>query len=399
MSKTDVFTPIESEENKELQSDAANHVAALQHKITILCPLRNVPAWGGYVFAVAIIIASYGLHYYFRSIFPHPFLLFFPAIFLTSFLFSRGSGYFAAVLGSLLGYYFYLKPEDSWAFKGFGESLSVIIFLGISCAAAWVIESFRNTVDELGESLAALENAHEQLEEFAHIVSHDLKEPARGIYNYATFLEEDYRDRLDGDGRDKLRVVKDQALRMTDLIDNLLRYALIGKEKQFEEANTGEIVTDVLKCMEIKLQEENVKVSVDGDFPRLSCNKVHLGEVFRNLITNAIKYNDKPEKLIEIGCRIQDPRAKKFEFFVRDNGIGIPKKRQQDVFKMFRRLHSRSKYGGGTGSGLAIVKKIIEGHGGKVWIESEEGKGCTFFFYVDTAFCEKVRSRAGKMPA
>ena len=137
----------------------------------------------------------------------------------------------------------------------------------------------------------------------------------------------------------------------------------------------------ILETLESSLKEQEVTVNVANDMPTVICDSTKVGEVFRNLITNALKYNDKEEKRIDIGWHKDDEGNP--VFFVRDNGIGIKDKDLDKVFKMFTRLHARDKFGGGTGSGLTLARKIIQRHGGEMWVESEYGVGTTFYFNVD----------------
>ena len=151
-------------------------------------------------------------------------------------------------------------------------------------------------------------------------------------------------------------------------------------------------MTDVLDTVHISLEEQNVDVRIPKPLPTLACDQARIGEVFRNLVTNALKYNDKDEKWIEIGWGESDagrePQSSSpahvthhtAAFYVRDNGIGIPEKNINSVFGIFNRLHEQDEYGGGTGIGLTIVKKIIEKHGGEIWAESVYGDGTTFHF-------------------
>jgi signal transduction histidine kinase len=233
--------------------------------------------------------------------------------------------------------------------------------------------------DRLGES-------NQRLDDFVHIVSHDLKEPVRGIYNFSTFLLEDYKDKL-GDGEEDLRTLKNLSMRMNDLIDDLQKYARIGKEEApLEDVDLNKMVSDVLELMKIQINKDKVSISVNGGLPTVRCSKAHLAEVFRNLIVNAIKYNKSSPKKIDIGYLQNHPRHPGGRvFFVKDNGIGIEEKHREVVFKIFRRLHGRDEYGGGTGSRLAIVKKLVEQHKGEVWIESNPEGGSIFLFYVNCA--------------
>ena len=209
------------------------------------------------------------------------------------------------------------------------------------------------------------------------------KEPLRGINNYATFLVEDYGDKLGEDGRQRLETLQKLSHRMELLIDSLLTYSRVGRvDLACKETDLQAVVEDVLFTLQHGLDEAGVRVHIDRPLPTIHCDGARIAEVFRNLISNAMKYNDKSDKRIEIGyIGPDDPGAKKdvgYVFFVRDNGIGIPEKHLDKLFKMFKRLHGRDKFGGGTGVGLTIVKKIVEKHQGRVWAESEHGQGTTF---------------------
>ncbi|MGC1863023.1 MAG: PAS domain S-box protein [Methylocystis sp.] len=235
---------------------------------------------------------------------------------------------------------------------------------------------------------AELASSNQELDDFAYIASHDLKEPLRGIHNYAGFLIEDHGDRLGDDGRAKLETVKRLAQRLEGLINSLLTFSRVGRvELAVQETDLNQILAEVLDSLAITLKEKGVEVRIPKRLASLRCDQVRIAEVFRNLITNAIKYNDKPTKWIEIGgCAEGEPRGSgKFRpgeaaFYVRDNGIGIQEKHLEAVFQIFKRLHSRDRYGEGTGAGLTIVKKIVERHGGRIWVDSKTGEGSTFYF-------------------
>ena len=242
---------------------------------------------------------------------------------------------------------------------------------------------------------SALERSNRDLDEFADIVSHDLKEPLRGIHNYAGFLLEDYGDKIDEDARSKLNTLSRLAARMDDLIDSILHYSRVGRsDLAVRETNLETVLTESLLSLQVALQERGVEVRIPRPLPVVPCDSVRMGEIFQNLISNAAKYNDKPGKWIEVGwtddpdCTRGDPPPAGVEnraqesmvFYVRDNGIGVREKHYQDVFRMFRRLNPRDQFGGGTGAGLTIVKKIVERHGGRVWLESVLGEGTTFYF-------------------
>jgi signal transduction histidine kinase/PAS domain-containing protein len=231
-----------------------------------------------------------------------------------------------------------------------------------------------------------LKKSNEELDEFAYIASHDLKEPLRGIHNYSQFLLEDYYDKIDDDGKSKLKTLPRLTQKMESLIDSLLTYSRLGRTDlaiQFTDLN--KILSEVIDSMHISLKEKGINVRVSKALPTIKCDSARISEVFRNLIGNAIKYNDKSDKWIEIGWRnIHCENANKcqIEFYIRDNGIGIKEKHLKSIFRMFKRLHGRDKYGGGTGAGLTIVRKIIERHGGIIQVESVFGEGTTFYFTV-----------------
>ncbi len=237
----------------------------------------------------------------------------------------------------------------------------------------------RHAQEELAAFAQALERSNKELEDFAHIASHDLKEPLRGIRNYSTFLLEDYEDVLDEDGQNKLHTLVRLTSRLEDLIEELLHYSRVGRtEIALQPVDLHDAVTGVVDSIAGWLEEYNGHVIVDDSLPTTHCHQVLAAEVFRNLITNGIKYNDSERKQVEVGALHNEEGET--VFFVRDNGIGIAPRHNETVFRIFKRLHGRDKFGGGTGAGLSITQKIVRRHGGRIWLESEEGQGTTFFF-------------------
>jgi|GEM_PF-525578 len=235
---------------------------------------------------------------------------------------------------------------------------------------------------ELAKEKAALERSNQDLEEFAYIASHDLKEPLRGMYNYASFLIEDYADKLDAEGKKKLESINHLGKRMETLIDSLLYFSLVGRtEHSVEVTNLDSVIKDVFDSIHVMLETQNVKVIYPKPLPEVKCDHVRIRELFLNLFTNAIKYNDKIEKTIEIGFETAEKGP--VSFFVRDNGIGIPEDQKDAIFKIFKRLHGKDQYGGGSGLGLSVVRKIVERHHGTIWIESNKNEGTTFKFTLE----------------
>ncbi|MCC6795163.1 MAG: PAS domain S-box protein [Candidatus Hydrogenedentes bacterium] len=225
----------------------------------------------------------------------------------------------------------------------------------------------------------ALEHSNRDLNDFSYIVSHDLKEPLRGIGSYSTFLLEDYGRVLDDEGKDKLQTLVRLTRRLEDFLDSLLFYSRVGRaELAMQPTDLAALVHDILDSLAEFLREHGAQVNVARDLPTVVCDGTRVGEVFRNLVANAVKYNDNSEKGVEIGWK-QGPNNQPV-FYVRDNGIGIPKKHHEKIFSIFKRLHARDKYGGGTGAGLTICRKIVERHSGNMWVDSEPGSGSTFYF-------------------
>jgi light-regulated signal transduction histidine kinase (bacteriophytochrome) len=231
-----------------------------------------------------------------------------------------------------------------------------------------------------------LEHSNRELDAFAYIASHDLKEPLRGLHHFSQFLLEDHADRLTEDGVEKLRTLMRLTLRMESLLESLLHYSYLGRaELALEKIDIHEVVEETVELLAARLQESQVDVRIPARLPSVQADRVHVGEIFNNLIVNAIKYNDKAEKWVEIGCEAAgEGRAQQATFYVRDNGIGIAPQHHEAIFRIFRRLHGREEYGGGTGAGLTIVRKIIERHGGRIWLVSQPGAGSTFYFTLGT---------------
>jgi light-regulated signal transduction histidine kinase (bacteriophytochrome) len=181
---------------------------------------------------------------------------------------------------------------------------------------------------------------------------------------------------------------------METLLDALLYFSRVGRsELAMKPTDLESVLGNILESLDVSLKEHRVFIDVPQIFPTVSCDSTRSGEIFRNLITNAMKYNDKSEKWIEIGYLEESahgvqPQAP-LVFYVRDNGIGIREKHRHSIFRIFKRLHARDKFGGGTGAGLTMTKKMIERHGGRIWVESIYGEGTTFYFTL-----EKVQDAA-----
>lgn len=233
--------------------------------------------------------------------------------------------------------------------------------------------------DELASMNFELQRSNEELDSFAYIASHDLKEPLRGIHNYANFLMEDYAQVLNEDGVAKLQTLVRLTQRMEDLINSLLYFSRLGRaELMRQTVNLHELVQQAIATLTIARPQTDVEFRLPQTLPSVECDRAQVNELFTNLISNAIKYNDKVQKWVEIGYLDQDLTAP--TFYVRDNGIGIRQEHLDKIFQIFRRLHGRDEFGGGTGAGLTIARKIVERHGGRIWVESTPTQGSTFYF-------------------
>ena len=222
--------------------------------------------------------------------------------------------------------------------------------------------------------LKDLESSNEGLQEYAHIVSHDLKSPLRSISALVSWLEEDFGDKLGPAGLSQLNLMQDKIASMDQLITGILRYSSIGSEKaRFEICPTLKLVQQLKATI---YWPEQIALRFNGTMPSIKADKTQLQQLFQNLLSNAISHMDKPKGQIEIGYNDLGDLHK---FSVKDNGIGIPKAYQEKIFEIFETLESGK---GSSGIGLSIVKKIVQLHGGTIWVKSEYGAGATFYFTI-----------------
>lgn len=257
-------------------------------------------------------------------------------------------------------------------------------------------EKLSNEVSERIKIEALLNQRHtellkinKELDDFAYIVSHDLREPLRGIHNFSNILLHQYGNAFDADGQYMLEHLSTLSKRMEDQIVAILNYSKIGREGMvFKKTDLNTIVKDVLDSLVYLIQEHRAEIRIPKPLPMALCDPVRIHEVFANLISNAVKYNDKPNPWVEIGYQQTDNHQKTdngfspfMTVYIKDNGIGIQPQHIEKIFLIFQRLHSQKTYQG-TGVGLTISKKIIERHGGKIWVESVPGEGSTFYFTI-----------------
>lgn len=227
-----------------------------------------------------------------------------------------------------------------------------------------------------------LRAANEELKDFAHVLSHDLKTPIISIRGFVARLLRGYGDRLDAKGMEYLHHVEASARRIDALLSDLRSLLWSGQiSYDFEPASSREILESVASIMEGRLEERGITLTLAGDLPVVCCDREKIHQVFENIIGNAIKYiGAEPHPEITVECDEELREGKRFHrFAVRDNGIGIAPENHQRIFQKFERIRPNGDEEG-TGLGLAIVKRIVESHGGRVWVESELGKGATFYF-------------------
>jgi light-regulated signal transduction histidine kinase (bacteriophytochrome) len=239
-------------------------------------------------------------------------------------------------------------------------------------------------ITERKEAEAALRQAHEELkrsnaelEQFAYVASHDLQEPLRMVSSYAQLLGRRYAEKLDGDAKDFIAYVVDGATRMKQLIEDLLAYSRVGtRGRDFKPVELEKSVRRAIGNLAAAIEESRASVTYDP-MPTVPADEVQLAQLFQNLIGNALKFRA-PSVAPRVHVGVKDLGAA-YEFSVRDNGIGIEPQYFERIFMVFQRLHNKGEYAG-TGIGLAIVKKVVERHGGQIRVESKLGEGSAFIF-------------------
>lgn len=239
----------------------------------------------------------------------------------------------------------------------------------------------KNTAEQLQQYANQLESKNEELEEFAYVASHDLKEPLRKILAFGDLLHHHYKEITDPRLANYISRMREAALRMMTLIDDLLRFSRLSNEKEdFEHIDLNEVIDAVTQDLEPLIKEKNASIDVD-DLPVLKVKRTQLQQLFQNLIGNAIKFNDKPDPKVTIRSETlqneDHPGEARCRITVSDNGIGFSNEYKERIFEIFQRLHGHTEFGG-SGIGLAICKKIVEAHNGQIEAFGEEGAGATF---------------------
>lgn len=258
-----------------------------------------------------------------------------------------------------------------------------------------VMELVISRAERLAELNEDLTNSNEELDAFAYVASHDLKEPLRGIHRYAHQLLEGAQV-LDAENRQRVENLMRLTVRMDSLLDSLLHFSRVGRTNlEFETVDLNEVVKEALEMTGAGRTENPCTIVLPRKLPVIQCDPIRVREIFSNLVSNALKYTHKDCPRIEIGYLApNEPGARPNApveadghsvFYVRDDGIGIESRHFEQIFRMFKRLHGRDDFGGGVGAGMTVVKKVVERHGGSVWLDSTVGVGSAFYFTLPSA--------------
>jgi len=272
------------------------------------------------------------------------------------------------------------------------RDLKIVESIGIqisgAIANALLFNERKRTEEALKEKTEELARSNKDLEQFAYVASHDLQEPLRMVTSYVQLLARRYKGKLDSDADEFISFAVDGAIRMRKLIIDLLTYARVGmRGNELEPTDCEMVLKQSLNNLKLAMKQDRAVVT-HGPLPTVLADRPQLGQLFQNLIGNAIKFRGDESPRVHISA---SRNGNGWTFSVRDNGVGIAPEYSERIFIIFQRLHNRQEYTG-TGMGLAICKKIVEQHGGRIWVESEVGKGATFYFTLPAPKAEPLSS-------
>jgi light-regulated signal transduction histidine kinase (bacteriophytochrome) len=265
---------------------------------------------------------------------------------------------------------------------------SIGIQIAGAIANALLFSERKRAEEALKVRTEELARSNRDLEQFAYVASHDLQEPLRMVTSYVQLLAKRYKGKLDSDADEFIGFAEDGAIRMWKLINDLLTYSRVGTHgKGLEPTDCEMALNQSLDNLKVAMEENGALVTHDP-LPTVMADNPQLVQLFQNLIGNAIKFRGDEAPRVHVSA---SRNGNGWTFSVRDNGIGIAPEYAKRIFVIFQRLHSREKYAG-TGIGLSICKKIVERHGGRIWVESELGKGTTFYFTLSAIQAEQACS-------
>ncbi len=225
-----------------------------------------------------------------------------------------------------------------------------------------------------------LQRSNAELQQFVYVASHDLQEPLRMVTSYLSLMERTFKHQLDPKAKEYIDYAMEGGNRMRELINDVLAYSRVDTQgKKFAPVDMGAVVAKVLAILRITIEDTKAEITIDP-LPTINADESQMMQVTQNIIANALKFHGPDRPMIHISSSQGD---KEWTFSVKDNGIGLDTSDAEKIFQMFQRLHSREEYPG-TGIGLALTKKIVERHGGRIWVESRKGEGATFFFTIST---------------
>lgn len=279
---------------------------------------------------------------------------------------------------------FYFTDSAGGFFHSQAVGLAGFVLSG--CLISFLSESHRRTLKRAKEDLESriateqeLKRSNAELEQFAYITSHDLKEPIRTLSSFSQLLVRTDGENLSKEGKESLHYIVQSSQRLYDIVESVLEYAKTGKRLQSVETNANDVFEKALLGLTSQIQETGAQVTA-GPLPWVNVDPAQLAQIFQNLISNSLKYcNGVPR--VHVSAKAD---RDSWIFLVRDNGLGIDPKYHDRVFGIFRRLNRRES-GSGTGLGLAICKRIVERHGGKIWVKSQPGEGSSFYFSLPSA--------------
>jgi PAS domain S-box-containing protein len=240
------------------------------------------------------------------------------------------------------------------------------------------IRERKRAADELRKKAEELARSNRELEQFAYVASHDLQEPLRMVASYLQLIARRYQGRLDKDADDFIGFAVDGANRMKELINDLLEFSRVGTHGQeFAPVDCNEVFDRVVRGIQLAIERVGGEVTRDH-LPTVVADGRQLNQLFQNLLSNGVKFHGSKKPVVQVGTT---DRGLEWEFYVKDNGIGIEPQFSERIFQIFQRLHTRDQYEG-TGIGLAICRRVVERHGGRIWFESLAGQGSTFYFTI-----------------